>query len=276
MQLNEARMILKEHGYHVYKRRLPLDEGIADIPKKIQKLLLGWRKDVNNAKKEGDKEKLKEIQNNCEEFKEELEDNGQVKSIFRDHPNLCKAVFGCMAVLMLSAGATSAHAAAMQNTTLGGGSHPVATMSSGGNHIGFDDLANAVNATCKDDNHCQARSNDVEGDNVRDGGSHTSSPKSTTHGDGDGHSTFTWDVQKHQQKGDGTILLKVSIDADNNGVKDHFGMVEIGADGHIQGGTVWKLTGHMQNGNHFNGSTMADMLPNIEHTAHVLAHNLSK
>lgn len=138
MNLREAKIELREHGYRVYKPRLVITEATdgKGLLGQIKNVLKKFKKEADGAK---DKEAKKEVAQDLKDFKEEMEDNGKVKSIFRDNPKIIKYVFGAMAILMLSMGATQSHAAAMTQTTLGGGNGAQAVMTMDG---GFDSAMN--------------------------------------------------------------------------------------------------------------------------------------
>lgn len=216
-KITRAKRILKENGYTVKKEFLTLDEGVGDILKKIPNVLKSFKKDIDTAKKNKDSEGLKDAQEDIKDLKDEIYDKG-ILNKFRNNKSLGKAVFAAMAILMLSAGASNAHAAAMQDANLGGSSsHGQTTLSS---NMSFDD---AMNMLDKEIEKCEA-----------DGTCNTTEvSQKVTGANGDGENTFTWHVEKDQPTKSGGHAFMIKIDVDNDGKGDCFLNLKTDNDGNI-------------------------------------------
>lgn len=266
MNLREAKQELREHGYRVYKHQLMLDEGATDMLKKIGKLIHKWKKEADVAKKEGDEEKQKEIQDNCEDLKDEIYDKGLLNK-FRNNKGLAKGIFLAMGILMLSAGASQAHAAAVADAHLGSSGHaPIAMSSSGGNV--FDMMDKVIDASCGDNpDSCH-----VNGDAVKDGSDGHTAKQDLTGGEADGEGTFSWSVGKKQVDSNGNLMLRIHFDKNGDGQKEGEGVIRINPSGDIEEGRVWLTT--YEHGQNISGDFIDHAFPGIEKTANVLAHNL--
>lgn len=201
-------IVLKEHKKKEYFTIL--DEGAMDILKKIPQVLKGFKKDIDSAKKEGDKEALVDKQEDIKDLKDEIYDKG-ILNKFRNNKGLAKAIFAAMAVLMLSAGASSAHAAATAGSNF----------SNTGNHASFesvmDNLDQQINAACGDSESCHVHQYGVS--------------DSDSNSDHSNDKPWKINVEKQKITNDGGMVLKVSFDGTGDGVKDGESVVHFNSDG---------------------------------------------
>lgn len=277
MNLFEAKRILKNNGYELTKEYFPMNEGIMDagkVLKKIGSLLKGWRSEIKQADKEDDEEKKEEIAKKAKQLKAEIED----KKLLHDKvsPKLKSIVMGGIVALMAMGAVSNAHAAATDNAHFDNGFKSSSLTSSGGNNH-FDALDNAINAACEDPESCHVNIVSYGHDN----GSSNDVQKITS-GDGNGHDTFSWKLNKDKVKvlDNGRIMATIDVDTDGNGASDHTMRIAIDNDGNIEDGVIRndtsKYFGSKPQVEKLSSSAINDLFPNIDKMASYLHHVASK
>lgn len=225
MELNESLNYLTSNGYFCRKRKVFLGEAMilneaaaSSMLKKIPDVLRGFKKRLATAKKEGDKAGVKEVVSDVQDLKQEIYDKG-ILNKFRDAKKLKKVIFGAMAVLMLSAGATNAMAASQADANLGGSGH-------GASHLTMDNAQNmwdSMDAVI--DKACADAGQDKEHCSV------------TTYGDGDddhsSHDGIKLSIDKEKDVKGGHVYLMQVDSSDGGKTTTDYWMVRHNANGSV-------------------------------------------